>query len=514
MHSISATLDNLSDTYCHFNDNTNVQETREQLINNITNTMSDRCAANHAAIRVVNREWGKTLNELNCHLHPLDSISSSVRSALKQHEETSQGKVFGKDCLAANVILQMNKLRYKNAKGDPRGFVAFLDDRHIPRGVLPRYRGNRLHIIFHIGGKLLEHYDDFVALLRSGTSCGGLRNAILHDFTMDQAQLELQVLGLLGKHLTGPWMKKFYTSSQNEINHVDGIQVVKGVIGTLKEAAEHPRDMLTASEDFFNEELHVDPTLQALRERLADDEFSSTMSKCLQAIIVVLEMQYSKYFQVDITEKLREEVASARSHNIDSEEIMGMFSAMKQKCPNATMCYLSCRMRACKNRTVQYLDELEEARKEDVLQKAVKWGRMQRNKRKRKQRELRQEIIRRQKDKEQSHETRERKKIEKKLKETDLESVRIAFPNLEYSEAKCAIVEDILGGRKVGRKACHAWYENQELAVYNAKCEKLKNQTYRVAYWSQSEMYDDATDYDISMFQMAADVLYGDLVFC
>lgn len=142
-----------------------VQETREQLINNITNTMSDRCAANHAAIRVVNREWGKTLNKLNCHLHPLDSISSSVRSALKQQEETSQGKVFGKDCLAANVILQMNKLRYKNAKGDPRGVVAFLDDRHIPRGVLPRYRGNRLHIIFHIGGKLLEHYDDFVALL-------------------------------------------------------------------------------------------------------------------------------------------------------------------------------------------------------------------------------------------------------------------------------------------------------------------------------------------------------------
>lgn len=85
---------------------------------------------------------------------------------------------------------------------------------------------------------------------------------------------------------------------------------------------------------------------------------------------------------------------------------------------------------------------------------------------------------------------------------------------MEYSEAKCAIVEDILGGRIVGRKACHAWYENQELAVYNAKCEKLKNQTYRVAYWSQSEMYDDATDYDISMFQMAADVLYGDLVFC
>ena len=38
----------------------------------------------------------------------------------------------------------MNKLRYKNGKGNPRGFVAFLDDRHISHGVLPQYRGNRL----------------------------------------------------------------------------------------------------------------------------------------------------------------------------------------------------------------------------------------------------------------------------------------------------------------------------------------------------------------------------------
>ena len=84
----------------------------------------------------------------------LDSIATQVRSTLKVLEE-ARGKVFGKDCLAGNIVLQMNKFRYKNGKGDPRGFVAFLDDRNIARGVLPRYRGNRLHILFHIGGKLI-----------------------------------------------------------------------------------------------------------------------------------------------------------------------------------------------------------------------------------------------------------------------------------------------------------------------------------------------------------------------
>ena len=70
--------------------------------------------------------WHKPINELNCHLHPLDSIASSSRTALRQLE-TLSGKLFGKDCFAANIVVQMDKLRYKDCKGDPRGLKSFLD---------------------------------------------------------------------------------------------------------------------------------------------------------------------------------------------------------------------------------------------------------------------------------------------------------------------------------------------------------------------------------------------------
>ena len=46
-----------------------------------------------------------------------------------------------------------------------------------------------------------------------------------------------------------------------------------------------------------------------------DAQFHSQMRACLEAVITVLERQYSKYFELDVTEK--EEDASARSHNID-----------------------------------------------------------------------------------------------------------------------------------------------------------------------------------------------------
>ena len=78
--------------------------------------MSDRMATNHATITKLNTIWQKSLNELNCHLHPLDIMTSSSKSLLKALQ-ISNGKLFGKDCIAANIVLQLNKLRYKDAKG-------------------------------------------------------------------------------------------------------------------------------------------------------------------------------------------------------------------------------------------------------------------------------------------------------------------------------------------------------------------------------------------------------------
>ena len=128
------------------------------------------------------------------------------------------------------------------------------------------------------------------------------------------------------------------------------------------------------------------------------------------------------------------------------------------------------------------------------------------------------EVIRWQKEKEHARDTKERKKVEKKLIESDLETVRKEYPNLDYS--KSDDMQNLLNGKVVGRKACHVWFDVEKLLheVYIAKFEKimkLKNQKiHKVAYRLQSEDYDDATEYDMLMFQLIADMLHGDLVFC
>ena len=59
-------MNNLADTYANFHQ-VEYQSKRKKLVDNFTNTLTDRCAANNAAIELLKGSWNKTLNELNCH---------------------------------------------------------------------------------------------------------------------------------------------------------------------------------------------------------------------------------------------------------------------------------------------------------------------------------------------------------------------------------------------------------------------------------------------------------------
>ena len=63
-----------------------------------------------------------------------------------------------------------------------------------------------------------------------------------------------------GKHLTGPWMQMFYSSTDNEINQVQAIEVVKQVVALIKKVDENPLQPLTSGTDMFGRQFSADPT--------------------------------------------------------------------------------------------------------------------------------------------------------------------------------------------------------------------------------------------------------------
>ena len=74
---INEITDALTSVYCQVY-STNFNDVHTTIISHISNTMTDRAAVNHATIVQLELSWRKSLNELNCHLHPLDTIASSV----------------------------------------------------------------------------------------------------------------------------------------------------------------------------------------------------------------------------------------------------------------------------------------------------------------------------------------------------------------------------------------------------------------------------------------------------
>ena len=515
MHIVES-IDRVAEVYCAFY-TTDFDSNRSKIISHIRNTMTDRAAVNHATIVCLENTWGIHLNELNCHLHPLDTIASSSRSALKEAEpRVLIKKLFGTECMAVQLVLSINKFRFKDGRGDPKGFTTALLDAGLPKGLIPRYRGTRLHILFLTCGKLVEHEDFFQKFFKEGTvSCGGLQASILHDFLYPVAKVEIQILGLIGKILSGPWMRRFYTSTTTQISHVDGISVVKQVLARVKACCSSPQETLTMKTDFFGDELTPDNRLMKLQQKPIDEDlFMAMMKNCLTAIVTVLEKQYRRYFDLDVTNELRKETESARCHNIDAEQVMGMFSAAKANAPNATLCYISSRLRAQKNRVVDYLDSLEPAKREKLMKLAITLGRKVRQRKRKKCIEIRQEISRRVVAKKQQQVTYQRNKLEARLKQTGVD-LATEFPVMEVNTRQQ--VQGILDGKIVGHRICHIWYdqENQEKTVYFGKIEKVLKRgggVYVVGYWGEGETYeDDAVDYDMKKCALAADLMCGDL---
>ena len=316
-------------------------------------------------------------------------------------------------------------------------------------------------------------------------------------------------------------MKVFYTSEESEIDHVQGISIVQDVLSAVRKATEDPLALLTCTCDFFGKQLDGDhdPTLASLQVQPLDSEiFKVMMLVCLKSVISVLERQYKHYFEMDITDQLSRETESARSHNIDSEEVMGMFSANKQRAKNPTVHFLTARIRARKNCVVAYLDDMYKDQQENVIKWTIGRAREKKKVKKHKQNELKKELSKRSAAKRQKKTESAQKQLEKQLKSTDLNNLESTFP--QQSGTELSTLKDILSGKIIGRNLCHTWYDRDKdsQTTWNSRIQKLKTirrvPHFRIAYWEDDETFEDAADYDISKWSLAADFVSKDVVLC
>ena len=108
----------------------------------------------------------------------------------------------------------------------------------------------------------------------------------------------------------------------------------------------------------------------------------------------------------------------------------------------------------------------------------------------------------------------DRKELESKLKNTELTNLVKDFPFLDTAEQHHLV--DLLTGAAIGRYICHVWCDEKADGIYNGKLDTFVKDTqqtiYKVAYWSDGESSADSQQCDMSVFELGADFILGELV--
>ncbi|KAK2153395.1 hypothetical protein LSH36_298g01060 [Paralvinella palmiformis] len=203
--------------------------------------MNDSVTVNRTTLRKVNESLEKTLNEPNCHLHPLDTITSSCRSALKSLE-TAKGDIFGNDCVTGNLVsYKLKNSITRMGREIPR------DSRHLCNTTTCQ------RVLFRDTGETGCTFC-FTSMANSPTFTK-LTN-FLHDY--DCVTWSPGVKYQKGHRKQDwdhrnacPWVVRkivhmpldvafLHISAQSLLSHVDGIEVIKGVLSALRDTPSNP----------------------------------------------------------------------------------------------------------------------------------------------------------------------------------------------------------------------------------------------------------------------------------
>ena len=93
------------------------------------------------------------------------------------------------------TFLPLVSIRYKMNSGDPAGFKTFLRLSDISTGIIPRYVGNRLHILFHSAGVIVQLKGFLLMFLSEYCKENPFRIALLQELQQPVIIVQLRVLG-------------------------------------------------------------------------------------------------------------------------------------------------------------------------------------------------------------------------------------------------------------------------------------------------------------------------------
>ena len=352
-----------------------------------------------------------------------------------------------------------------------------------------------------------------------------LKSSLINDLQNNSIILQLRVLGLIGKFITGPWMKIFYSNSECKAN-LEMVPVIKICIMTLRDLIQKPTFFLTATSNIFGEKLsEEDETLLCLQAPMSSDEeskFHEVMSLAVRSTVEVLEHQLEPYLHGSLSRPSKDMLVKSQTapvHNMLSEQTLGLVDYHVRHAPNANMDFIDGKVKCAKNQTLLWLQGKADEIQEKLILFAIKRVRFTWKQRKAND-ELRIQIQHYRLQEEQSKQDKVfRGKTEIKVKSILANECKIEEQFPQISSDTLEFIKIVVKNPSwlLGKYIEQEWNISPGInKKYNGKVLLIKNSKQGIkliiSYWKLEESEDDGEDESITLVQFVTYVIHKDLV--
>ena len=526
---IKETLESSCKLYSN-NQNVNYDQTLASVKLSITSTLSDRAAVNKCVARKLEEYLGHKLLDLNCNVHPLDSLSIAFKKLCREYENENEvhGALLGSDSALLRVIVNLTKMRYSDGKGDPSGMIAFFRTNKLDSKLIMRYVGNRFHVLFELAGNIYFLREHLKRYLNDVCSKGeGYREQMLHDLSLEVVQSELVVCGLFGKCLTGPWMTCLYRKAG--LTNLGSCGPLSYMVLKLKELIACPRllwdkDFCCFDTPFYSASSELSKSVyESLCNFSPSEAVLRLASRTATVFLKVVERQAERYLPGGELSDLEPDsfvlASNAPADNMFAEGLLGLTDNISRKCSNATELYVTSKSCFSVNSTYAWLDSLDDI----CLQRATSQARSLKVCSTGRRRDIEAEICKRLSERSQHRADLRRKKLTRQTKSIISDPVNFSSNVLKVDpDILPAVIDSALSVVRrpkslEGREFVWIWNEDAGDVLYNYRVVKKRKTAeirYKALCWTSSESFEDAVDSgDFSLVQFVTDLLVGDIWF-
>lgn len=396
------------------------EDTKDIILSSITNSMTDRCTVNTAAMaklsevkRTVDSE-ATPIRTFFCGVHPLDSFSKACDKVFKDCEGemgvTSGGFNNRSQSQTCAFSYAIAKVFHKDGSGVPVEMKTYLESHGIRQTLVHYFVGERFHIFFHNGGSIFFLWDLITNFIENVWGAPNrLLQAVQKDLNVPFFKVACRALGILGKLFTAPWLR--FTMVDRPVLELNPFYTDAEV--KLLKWSQDSTDLLLGHSWIGEVDFQDNRVFQSLTAPHDNDEDTKTLlQKLCATILVVLQRQCKdqlpggQYYE--LSDDLLSKSSSCKANNISGERVFAMLDSSIKRAPNASMDLHEGKILFSVNHTKDWLEQQPNTEKHGIIAAARKQARQLRKDRDIEERRIKKLQVERLKEK-------EREKVKKEI---------------------------------------------------------------------------------------------------